>query len=153
MRGVEDLGVLHADRGQLVDVEESAIVDLVGGRPPVGEAIGLCLEQLCRRSKLAASPGRPFHAWTTWSTCAAMAGERSTQRAQALAADLRLALPLAHRVGVGGRSRRQVLQRGQDAEELAQVVVVLAEALAQRVEVVAQQACVSRGSIGRRCEP
>ena len=37
----EDVGVLDADGGQVVDVEEPAIVNLLGGHAPVAETVGL----------------------------------------------------------------------------------------------------------------
>ena len=43
--GVEDLGILHADGGQLVDVEEAPVVDLLAGHAPVGQPIELLVEQ------------------------------------------------------------------------------------------------------------
>ena len=46
VRGGEDLRLLHAQGGQFVDVEEAAVVDLVGGDPPVRQAIGLLVEQV-----------------------------------------------------------------------------------------------------------
>ena len=42
---VEHRRVFHAQRRQLVDVEEPAVVDLLGGHPPVREAIRLRVEQ------------------------------------------------------------------------------------------------------------
>ena len=44
----EDLGVLHANGRQLVDVEETPIIDLVGGGLPVREPIDLGIQQACR---------------------------------------------------------------------------------------------------------
>ena len=46
VRGGEDLRALHAQGGQFVDVEEAAIVDLVGGDAPERQAIRLLVEQL-----------------------------------------------------------------------------------------------------------
>ena len=42
---LEDLGLFHAHRGQLGDVEEAAVVDLLGRDPPEGQPIGLIVEQ------------------------------------------------------------------------------------------------------------
>ena len=60
------------------------------------------------------------------------------QRREPLAGHILLATSLVLRLDAGRRPWRQVLQRGQDAQQLAQVGVVFAEALAQRIEVVAQ---------------
>ena len=45
MGRLEHRAILHADRGQLVDVEKSAIVDLVGRDLPEAQPIGLVGEQ------------------------------------------------------------------------------------------------------------
>ena len=42
---LEDLGIFHANGRQFVDVEESPIVDFVGGRLPVREPVDLGIEQ------------------------------------------------------------------------------------------------------------
>ena len=42
---LEDRGHLHANGGQLVDVEEPPVVDLLAGHAPVRHAIGLLAEQ------------------------------------------------------------------------------------------------------------
>ena len=45
MRRLEHLRILHADRGELVDVEEPPVVDLVRRGSPVGHAVRLLLEE------------------------------------------------------------------------------------------------------------
>ena len=49
VRGVEDIGVLDADRGQRVDVEEPPVVQLLRGNPPVRQAVPLPVQQLDQR--------------------------------------------------------------------------------------------------------
>ena len=44
--GGEDRLVLHAQTREIADVEEPAIVDLVGRDPPIGRTIGLPLQQV-----------------------------------------------------------------------------------------------------------
>ena len=46
MAFLEDLRILHADRGQLVDVEEAAVVDFVGRGLPVHQPIDLPIEEV-----------------------------------------------------------------------------------------------------------
>ena len=55
----EDVGILDAQAGERVDVEEAPVVDLVRRGAPVGEAIGLLLEQLVQRVERLRLPGRP----------------------------------------------------------------------------------------------
>ena len=45
MRFSEDLGVLHAQADQVIDIEEAAVIDLLTGHAPVGQAIHLQFEQ------------------------------------------------------------------------------------------------------------
>jgi len=45
MRRFEDIGTLHADRRQFVHVEESPIVDFVGGHAPERQAIRLFFQE------------------------------------------------------------------------------------------------------------
>ena len=49
VRGLEDIFALHGERGQVVDVKESAVVDLVGSHSPVREAVALILEQVIQK--------------------------------------------------------------------------------------------------------
>ena len=58
MGGLEHRLVLHAQRGELVDIEEAAVVDLVGRDAPVRQAIRLRLEQLVQRVEARGLPGR-----------------------------------------------------------------------------------------------
>ena len=45
MRGGKDLPALHAQGGQLVDVEKAPVIDLIGGDAPVGQPVNLFIEQ------------------------------------------------------------------------------------------------------------
>ena len=58
VRGLEDLRIFHAHAGQLVHVEEAAVVDLVRRRPPVGQPIGLLVEQRVQPIEAARIAGR-----------------------------------------------------------------------------------------------
>ena len=55
MRRGEQFGQFDAQPGEVVDVEKPAVVDLLGGDPPAGEAIGLRFEEPMQ----AAEAGRP----------------------------------------------------------------------------------------------
>src|SRR5439155_2985805 len=46
VRGVKGRGVLHAERGQVINVEKTAVVDVVCGHAAVGEAVRLGFYQL-----------------------------------------------------------------------------------------------------------
>jgi hypothetical protein len=51
----KDVRVLHADGGQLIDVEEAPVVDFLAGYAPEGDPVGLLLSNPSRRSNVAAS--------------------------------------------------------------------------------------------------
>ena len=51
MCDLKDRRVLHPDSGQLVDVEEAPVVDLVNRCLPVGQAIGLGIEEFVQQIK------------------------------------------------------------------------------------------------------
>ena len=59
---LEDRGHLHANGGQLVDVEEPPVVDLLAGHAPVRHAIGLLASRPSSRSKLGGSPAAAVEA-------------------------------------------------------------------------------------------
>ncbi len=49
MRLLEDFPALDADTGEVIDVEEAAIIDFFGGDSPVGEPVGLLVEERLER--------------------------------------------------------------------------------------------------------
>ena len=76
VRCVEDIVELDADSDQRVDVEEAPVVDLVRGDPPVGETVGLGLDQLVQEVEapgIARGPAEgpePGREWPSWSEAA-----------------------------------------------------------------------------------
>ncbi|MHC2176207.1 hypothetical protein ACVIQW_005594 [Bradyrhizobium diazoefficiens] len=52
VRGSECAGVLDAQAGEPVDVEEAAVVDVAGGEPPMTELVVLALQQMMQRQRL-----------------------------------------------------------------------------------------------------
>ena len=55
VNGVERSGILDPQSGQRIDVEESPVVDLAGGEPPLPGLVVLTLQQMMQRQRL----GRP----------------------------------------------------------------------------------------------
>ena len=55
--GVEDLGVLGPQGDQRVDIQEAAVVELVGRDLPAGEAVGLRVEEGVQRDGIVRQPG------------------------------------------------------------------------------------------------
>ncbi len=112
VRRVEHLGALHAQRGQLVDVEEAAVVDLVGGDAPVGQPVGLLLDQFVeQRRSWSRSSAEPLNALTARSIASASAGKSRASRASCALVHFLVAMALgAHRLGcsraapAGGRA-------------------------------------------------
>ncbi len=127
VRRGEHLGVFHAQTGELVDVEESAVVDLVRGGAPVGEAIRLRLEQRVQADgALRAIEGGDARLDVTRDV-----GGTRHQARQPVAGDLLLALSLGDPVGLGLGIHWQMAERGEDAAILRQIGGVVA----RRVEV------------------
>ncbi len=58
VRGVEDLGLLHPDRGEGVDVEEAPVVELFGAHPPPGQPVPLPVDEFVHRQVLGARAER-----------------------------------------------------------------------------------------------
>ncbi len=46
VNGGEYFRILHADGGQIVDIEKTAVVDFIGRDPPEAQSISLIVEQL-----------------------------------------------------------------------------------------------------------
>ena len=57
MRGLEGDGLLDAQARQRIDVEEAAIVDVAGGKPPVAEFVVLAFQQMMQRECLSVAVG------------------------------------------------------------------------------------------------
>ena len=49
VRRVEDFVIFHAQRSEVVDVEETTVVDLIRSDAPEGEPVGLRFEQGMQR--------------------------------------------------------------------------------------------------------
>ena len=118
VRVVEDVGLLHADGREIVDIEEPPIVDLVCGRPPVGEAIVLGLQQIVQPVEaggLPAGAAPPGHgAIDVGADLRRGVGEPGEPPAR----HFLLTVALGNRLPLGRPARRQVLQRRQDTEKL-----------------------------------
>ena len=119
---VEDRRIFHAQRRQLVHVEEPAVVDLLGRHAPVREAIRLRVQQAVERVEAPRLPVRPVEppdaAVDELAHAAAAIGER---REPALDHFL-LARAHGDRFRAALGPRRQVAARRQDAEQLVGVV-------------------------------
>ena len=59
MDGVERAGILDAQAGKRVDVEEAAIIDVARRQPPVAEPVVLALEQAMQRQSSRAARSGP----------------------------------------------------------------------------------------------
>ena len=144
----EDLGVLHANGRQFVDVEETPIIDLVGGGLPVREPIDLGVEQLVEVVVTVRVVGRAVELLHVAADELGdgRASAPSSVRSRPLITSFsrcRSATP----VGLGFRAFGQVLQRGDDALQFAQVLGVGRQGFLQRVQPVRQD-----GPVGPRVE-
>ena len=130
----EDLRLLHPQANQLVDIEEPAIVDFVDGRSPIGEAVRLMLEQGVQPVEARSIAGDAVGDADRRLDVIADRGRVGHQANQALARHFLLPLALDDSRGVPLGIGRQVLQRGEDTEVLAQCRVPV-ESLLQPIDV------------------
>ncbi len=170
VRGLEDRLVLDAQRRQIVDIEEAAVVDILGRDAPGGEVIGLQVEQLVQRIE---ARGLPCRADEAAHRRLDGAGDRAVggcERRQAALVQLLLAVALGHLLGsegvaVGQRRQRatEVLELGvgeerQHAVENARIsarierqampLIVRGERAPLRLEAQLELAALEHGAVG-----
>src|SRR5690606_29968578 len=111
----EDRARLDADRRQTVDVEEAAIVDLVGCHAPEAQAIALFAQKLLEAVKRARLSNRAVEIIDRFGESFCNLRVLGEQPAHSVADDLLLPIPLA--TGCAGRvtPRGQVSHRANDA--------------------------------------
>ena len=112
--------VLHPDGGQGVDVEKPAVVDLLRRHPPEGKAVHLVAQQPVQEveaRRLSLGPVEDDHVLVD-EGC--HFGTLLAELPEAFLDDFLLAMALRLLFRVLFRGRRQVLQRGVDAQELQQ---------------------------------
>ena len=129
--GIQHVGQLDADGGQVVDVEEAAVVDLLGGDAPEAQAVGLIGEQRLQAVEAARVPLVAVDRREAALQRVAHGGAARHQRVEAPLDDLLLAHALAHLLGLGVPAGRQVRGRGDDALDLEHVGVIGRMAVAQ----------------------
>ena len=118
---LEDERIFHAQRGELVDVEEAAVVDLFGGDAPVREAVRLQVQQPVERVEAARLPGAAVQPADAALDQIADAAAGGGERREAPLDDLLLARAHRHRRGITIAARRQVAAGGEDALQLVGV--------------------------------
>ena len=57
VRGGEDVGFFHAHTGQVLNVKETAIVDLIESSPPISEPVGLLFQKFMEAIEAIGPPG------------------------------------------------------------------------------------------------
>ena len=142
----KNVGPFHPDRGQIVDVEEPAIVDFLAGHAPISRAIRLGVDQAVHRIEAGRFAGR-----------AVVFGDRGVQGgAKFRASDVQsrdspfdnflLAIALGQLIRIGFGARRQVVNLRQDAQQFLNVLVLLAELRRQFLPPSAQDVIVGSRS-------
>ena len=141
MRRIKDLRQFHPDRGQIVDVEETAVVDFLRRHPPESEAIRLIVQQRIERVEATGIARRAIDLGESLL-------DRLLHQRRFLAAPLQPALDDfllpgalrdALRIGLG--APREIFQRGDDALQLRIEIFLLEAAPASRAR--------SRGCAGK----
>ena len=127
----EDFGIFHANGGEIVDVEEAAVVDLVHRDAPEAEAIGFAFQQPLQAVEAAGltAPAVDFDQRGVDGFRGLRAGLQ--QARQPALDDLLLPLALADLGIVGFGVAGQMAQSGNDAFQFRNVLVVGAQLLAQ----------------------
>ena len=148
MRRIEDVLALHAEGGQLVDVEEPAVVDLLRGDAPKSEPIRLVVEHLFEQIETRGVAGRAVELGHRAGDEVADRRILRGQRSEAPLDDLLLALPFGDEGGVGLVAARQMLDRGEDALEFVESRVAGAELRLQLRQPVHEDKSVAARSDG-----
>lgn len=146
VRRLEDLRLLHAQRRQLVDVEEVPVVDLVAGNAPVGEPVGLRADDGIERIDAGAIVRAAVQQRERGVDRVAERGVPLHQLRQRLRMDGLVALALAARRGIGGIARRQMAQRCSQARQR------VAHGGRQRIGPGLRQHALEHHGIGGRIE-
>ena len=151
MRGVEDLRHLHPQRGEVVHVEEAAVVDLVARHAPVGEPVRLGGQEPVEEVEARGISFRPVQDPEIFLDVLADLRRLLDEGGEAPLDDLLLAQALRNPRGIRLRPAGQVLERGEDAPQLAQPGVLGAEPLREARRGDARgSADTCPGSAGRR---
>ena len=103
---LEDQLVLDPDAGQLGDVEEPPVVDLLGRDPPVREAVHLVFEQVVEAVEAPGVAGRPLERRDVLVDEGAEAGVPVAEAVEALLGHFLLAADLLDLLGLAEPARR-----------------------------------------------
>ncbi len=146
VRLVEDVDVLHADRGQLVDVEEPPIIDLVAGDPPIGQPIRLLGQKLVEQVEaLRLAPRAVKERHVLLNELVDCRG-RFGQLLQPPLDHFFFAAPLADLLDVGLGHAGQMADPREDALVFDEVRLVAGERLLERIDAIAEN---RRPRVGR----
>ena len=136
VRDVEDLRHLHPHRGEVVHVEEAAVVDLVARDAPVGEPVRLGGQEPVEEVEARGIAFRPVHDPEIVVDVLADLRRLLDEGGEPALDDLLLAQALRDPRGIGLRPAGQVVERGEDAAQLAQARVLGAEPVRDGVEAM-----------------
>src|SRR5215472_9841439 len=131
MYGGEDFRIFDANRGQVVDVEKSSIVDLVHRDPPEAEAIRLTVQQAFQPVKASRIPSLTVHFFERLANRNLRLRTGRDQCSEPSLHDLLLALALVNFRFVGLGGVRQMAQGGDDALQLRNILMLRREESAQ----------------------
>ena len=149
----KDHRIFDPDGGQIVDVEEATVVDLVGRDAPRTQPVSLIYEQRrpVRRSLQRRRAGRAGrqHALEGVAEMRIMFEQRGDPSPD----DRHLVLTLWQAIGGVLETVREPDQRAHDALELEHAVVGIAQHLAHWVSAGAKSLVQDLGASGSRCSP
>ncbi len=123
MRGIEDLPVLDADTSEMVDVEETAVVDLLGRDTPVGEPVPLGVEDALHGIEAFGLARSSVVVTENPTERGAKSGRIRVQRQQPPPAHPALAADFLDALDIRRLARGQMFERGDDTLEFGEVIV------------------------------
>ncbi len=142
---VEDLFVLGAKGGEIVDIEEAAVVDVVGGDTPLREAVRLGLDEFMQRVEATGIVGRAVdRGYILEDECFYFVRSRA-QSDQTTLLHFLFTVALDFLLGRGATTVRQVAERGDDALQVQEIFVGGADSFLQTFDLETQNARVLLG--------
>ncbi len=145
----EDLGALHPDGGQIIDVEEAAIVDLIPGHPPVGEPVGLLGEERIQVVEACGVSGGAVEQPNVVVDEVANMLRLLEEGGESALHHFLLPESLLDAGGLGVDTVGQMGQRRENALELLEVSIIVADPGHEIVESMREDSSIGIGSYGQ----
>jgi len=147
--GLEDAGILDAYADEVVDGEEAAVVDLLGGGFPEGEPVGLIGEDPVEEGEAGGVAGPAVEDPDVFVDEGADLRVFDVEGPELLAEGLGGVAALGAFDGVAGAARREALERGREVEQGLEAGMVGAGGAGEDLEPVREDGGVGPGVEGQ----